>query len=941
MIKTFNTNKLKKESTINLRLNMKRRFILILLTLFLKIVAFAAVGTVEGTLIELQDGEKVPLPFANVYLEGTTIGSISDFDGNFTISAEPGEYIIVCKFLGYEPFKKPIVIAADGIISLNIEMKPEGIAIEGIDIVATMNRESDMALIMEQKDANVAIERIGAQQLAVQGVGDAAAGVAKVTGVTKQAGSHTINVRGLGDRYNSTTLNGLPLPSNHAEFKNINLELFSTDVIGYIGVEKVFTANLYGDVAGANINIVSKKHTGKSFFQIGVSSGSNSNLVGVDNFYLQDGPGLLGFDNFQAPVGEYVPTNYNTFQNNWNPKNVNTFPNLGISLRGGKKFDFSNGSSLSLFATASYDNKYSYSQITQNRVNGSDIYRQELAGEYFEFETQTSGMVNLNYSTKVTEIYFNSLVLNSSDQNMQQLEGYYIDIVSDGETAYLRRSNYERNLIFVNQLLGEHSIGETMELNWGVAYNNVHNLLPDRRNNIFVQNNTTEEYVSATNDQANNHRYWHDLFEDEIASNISIDKRFGSSLNDDIKSRGKVTVGYSGRYKVRDFNSYQYNHKINEDNYSDLIDIWNVDAYFNDVNMQQDNFALRTFYGNLNLPVTYTGTQILNAGFVQLEYNFNEKLMVLFGLRAESIYQSVDYKTTISTGSNSFDEFKVLPSLSLRYKATKKSNIRFSTSQSYTLPQFKETAPFQFEGITFSTIGNPYLYLSTNYNVDLKWELFPTSGELISVTAFGKYILNPINQFVMSSASNDFTYANTGDWAYVAGAEFDARKNLIKRQTESGSEKLFVGANLTLMHSKQELNNQKVSDESEGKYISSFNTETDVLQGAAPVIANVSLGYINKWDEGKSFTTSLIYAYTSDRLYLLGYAGAIGNQVDKGYSTLDFVAKTELNKFGISFTAMNILNQTIDRVQQNAEVDHVVLSYKKGVDFKLSVSYKF
>ncbi len=929
---------------------MKKSFLS--LSLLFLIFSYTSAGTIKGVVSdkntkELLVGVTIIVSDASDPNNTMITGTSSDLDGNYSIDLEAGTYKLKFTYVAYDAQEFIFDLGAAETIDHNVLLIESGIMLESVEVTAKVSRESENILLMDQKKASVAIESIGAKQLLAQGVSDAASGVTKVTGVSQQSGSYTINVRGLGDRYNTTTMNGLPLPSNHAEYKNINLELFSTDIIANIGVEKVSTSRLFGDVAGANVNIVSKEFNEEAYIKFKIGSGFNTNLLNTDQFYLQDGPQFWGFSSFDPPAGENVPTDYNVFENKWNPVEKSIAPNIEGAINGGKSFELNDGSSFNVFANISFDNDYGYTEIIQNRVNGSDFYRMELKGEEFWYNTQTTGMINLNYSREKTKIYANALILNSSLQDLNHLRGFIIDIVgeNDSEEAFVRRSNYERNLIFVNQLLGEHDLGNNFSINWGLAYNNIDNTLPDRRHNIFVNEIANGYYVPSTNDNANNHRYYHGLTESELAGNLEITKELGKLNNDD--ARAKITLGYNGRFKEREFNSYQYNHKIEYEEEIPQIDPWDVDAFFNDDNYYHKEtnpdglFSIKTFYSTLNLPVNYKGTQTINAAYLYGEYNFNEKLLAVFGLRAEQVYQLVDFKTTIKTGSNDFDEMYFLPSLSLRYKLTEKSNLRLSASQTYTLPQFKERAPIQFEGITFSSIGNDYLYPSTNYNVDIKFEMFPNSGELFSASVFGKYILDPINQFVMSSASNDFTYANTGDWAYVYGLELDAKKNILNNFDPNGGSKLYLGANVSLMKTLQELSNEKISEETEGKYIASFVTEREELQGAAPILANAYLGYEYRWNESKNaINANLVYGYTSERLFLLGYAGEIGNQIDKAYNDLDFILKTTFHQLEIGLKFKNILNQNQTRIQRNKSADHIVLQYKEGLEVGLTLSYK-
>lgn len=912
----------------------------LLLIILLPLVCHPQTAVITGKLTEYNNNQQIPLPFANVFLEGTTYGTTTDFEGNFRFAVPCNRYNLICSYMGYQTIKKLVELNPGKEVNIEIAMKPEGIAIESVSVIAKANRESNITLMTEQKNASVAIETVGAKELSANGSGNAAAGITKMAGITKQSGSYTINVRGLGDRYNTTTLNGLPLPGNHAEFKNFNLELLPTDIIEHIAVEKVFSPKLFGDVAGANINIATKHHTGKKFIEFEISTGSNTNLNKATNFYLQQGADFWGFNYIQRPDGEYAPTNYNMFKHSWTPQNVDKLPNIGFGLKAGCEFKLKNNSTIGIFGAAGFDNNFNYNSHIENRVNGSGIYRQKLNGENYSYNTQTNAMLNVSYTRPSLLISYNSILMNSSEQELTQLNGFIIDIVSDEqkELAYLRRSEFNRNLVFINQLLGNYKFKNNSHINWGFAVNNVLNTLPDRMNNIFVQNKQTGIYVASTN----NHRYWHNLTETEYAANISYQKGFGQLSNDNFTERLIFTLGFNSRLKTRNFESLQYNHRINSDNYNDTIDIWDVDKYFSNERLQSGVFSLRTLYGNLNIPVTYNGTQIINALAINADYNITDKLLLVAGLRTENVIQNIIYKTTISKGENGFNKYYLLPSVSARYKLNSKNNLRFSVSQTYTLPQFKETAPFQFEGITFSSVGNPYLYPSINYNTDLKWEFFPDNGQLLSVTTFGKYIKNPINHFVMSSASNDYTYANTGDWAYVYGAELDLRKSIFAHNNNDNNQQLFIVTNLSVMQSKQILSNQKVSNESEGKYISSFNTQYEQLQGAAPIIANAGLQYtLVNTSTNKRFFASLVYNYTADRLYLLGYAGAIGNQVDKALNRVDLILKADINKVELSVTAKNLLNTAQKRVQTNAGTEHVLLLYRDGIAFKLGVKYKF
>jgi hypothetical protein len=909
-------------------------------------------GTIKGTITDGSTQES--LIGTTVFLKGTTTGTVTDLDGHYELpNVQPGSHVLVVSFISYNTQEIPVTLKPDKVLELNVSLLPATLEIEGVKVVAKANREAETILLMERKKSVFIKESIGAQELASQGVSDAAVAATKLTGVTRQSSGHSLNVRGLGDRYNSTTLNGLPIPSNNAETKNVDLTLFDSDVIEYLAVEKTFTAPLWGDFAGANVNIASKKYAGDTYLKLGLKTGWNTSLNGASDFYLQDGPGFWGFDNFKmtSSLSSY------DFETTWNPQARNVSPQMGFSINSGKSIDLS-GSTLNAFFTLSYDNEYAYSDLIQNRVNGSDDPRKILSGEKFNFDTQTTGMFNLNFEKENSKLYFNSMLLNSSDQELRNLRGFIKDLAEDN--ALVRRLDYERTTILTNQLLGDHQLNEKMDFNWGLSYNHVQNIIPDRRH-ISLDGLTDEGVAHFTDDnESDNFRYFHEFVEQEWAANVSISRTFGDPLAEDLPYRGKWGLGYSGKYKARDFESTQFNHDIYRNRsifnpppggYYVKVDVMDIDAFLNDENLERPDgygFYMKTFFGNTIRSSNYQGRQLANAGFVSLEYQLSPTLLALLGTRIEYIYQSVDFVTALAPegGSGSFNKLKAFPSLSMKYMPGEKSQFWLAASQTYTLPQFNEMALFLFEGITETTLGNPYLYPSTVYNTELKYELFPGRGELVSVSGFYKYIQDPINRFVMASASNDFTFANTGDWAYVYGTEMEIRKDIFSSIADGNQTKFFVAGNLTLMKTNQELDGEKVreetKDENGNPQISvNFNNDQDGLQGAAPVIANASLGYKKTWNEGNgSFTSSLLYNYVSDRLYLIG-TNTFGNQVDQALHTVDVVIRSKINKLGFSLQAKNLLNSSIERVQENLTQTHLVKSYQQGVKFSLGISYTF
>jgi len=913
---------------------MKFKFLFI--ALFICLASFSQnKGTVSGTITD-KDLNDESLPFANVMIKGTTIGVSTDIDGKYSLNVAAGSHILQISFVGYESIEVPFTVKANETITINRSIGSGSVKLEDIVITNVVNRQKEASLLLEQKNAVEIKQNIGAQELSRKGVGDVAAAVAKTAGISKQEGSNNIFVRGLGDRYNSTSINGLPVPSNDPEKKNIALDLFSTDIVEYISIDKVYNVRSFGDFAGGNVDITSKDYKGKGMFEISLGSKVNTNAVEkADNFFLQRGPKSTGFVSYGVPNN---PLTSYSFQNSLAPTKEAPFGG-NISVKAGDSYEIGEEGKLSLFATASFDSGYEYRKGVNQTFSAQDAEKKAFAQEKFTYKTNTTGMFNANYRLNSNhKIGYNFLFINSSDQSRDIYFGFDRDFEDNDRDLLVQRGTFIQNTVLVNQLLGNHKLTDKLDFDWGVSFNKVKGDMPDRTQNKMLYLPTDNSYTIAQRSLTDNHRYFQELNEDELAANLAFSYKLGDNENGD--SRGKIAVGYNGRFKKRDFEAIQFNFNLPQASQNISITPTTLDSFFNQESYANGNFTIASFAGMT--PQTYSGEQNIHAGFANLEYKLSEKLSGVLGMRYEKVEQIVDWRTQLDAdgGTNTFDRNEFLPSLILKYALNEKQNLRFGASKTYTLPQFKERALFIYEDVTEIKIGNPYLYPSQNYNVDIKWEMFPKSEELISFTAFGKYILDPINEIVMASSTNDITWVNIGDNGYVVGAEFEIRKNLFKIDGDL-TNKLTAGLNVSYMKTSQEIDADKIRKETNETINTNLTDSKSSFTGASDLLLNADISYARDWKEDAGFMATLSYSHYSDRLYALGVEQQ-GNLVDKGMGTLDFILKTKLSKnLGLDFAARNILNPEFKRVQENASGDLPAVTYKRGVVFGLGLNYQF
>ena len=915
------------------------KFRIVFIALLITTLAFSKnPGTITGVLTS-KDINEGALPSANVMLKGTNISTNTDADGKYSLTVTPGSYIVQFSLLGYETTEVLVTVKEGETTVINETLVSASYNLDAVVIKSKVNRQKESALLFDQKNAVEIKQSIGAQELSRKGVSDVATAVTKTTGITKQEGSGNIFVRGLGDRYNSTTMNGLPVPSNDPEKKNINLEIFSTDIVEYISIDKVYNGKIYGDFAGGNVDIISKDYTGNGFLKLEIGSKVNTNAIAAANFSLQKGYSGFGFSNKSIPANALSQYNFKTLQLEEKTPIASSF---GIS--GGASFHLGSDGKLSFFATASHDNEFNSKSngSTKGSVSGVGVANKDF-NKYTDvsYNTNTTTMLNVGYKVNPDhKINFNSLFINTSSLSKKEYTGYFADGADDGN-AFIRRNEYQKNSLWINQLLGDHRLNERSKLNWGVSFNTITGDIPDRTTNKMKKG--TNDYTLFSQSAGDNNRYFQNLKEKETAGNLTYDYKFNK--NSDGEFKGKFTAGYSGRMKNRAFKATQFNLKTENAHLSDIVDPNNLDLFYNQENLNNGYFKISTFRGTASYassldPQTYDGDLFINAGFLNTEYKFH-KLTTILGLRGEKIVQKLEWNTQLNPNGdkNQLHKTAFLPSLIMKYQLNEKQNLRLGFSKTYTLPQFKERAPFVYEDITDVKVGNPYLYASDDYNLDLKWEMFPKSEELVSITAFGKYIQNPMNEITINSSTNDISYVNTGDYGYVAGAEVEYRKLLLDFDTQN-AKKLSAGINASFLYTNQELNSEKVKKETDFEV--DFIESKGRFTGASDLLLNGDISFLNEWNSKKSnLTTTLAYSYFSDRINALGTNGR-GNLVDKAFGTIDFVAKAKMNKkFGLGLVVKNILDPTINRTQENGNGDVNVLSYKKGITMSVNLNYQF
>ncbi|TDT41821.1 TonB-dependent receptor [Maribacter spongiicola] len=933
--------------------------------LFIAIISSAQdTGSIVGTLTDKELNNE-PLPFANVLLKGTTKGTTSDFDGLYEISGiEPGTYTVTFSYLGYETVEIPNVeIIAGKVTTIDVPLSAsQGVSLDEVTVTTVARKDSETALLLDQKRAIEIKESIGAVELAKIGVSDAATATTKISGVSSSEASGDVFVRGLGDRYLSSTLNGLPVPSDDIDKKNINLSLFPTRVLQNVSISKTYGVEGSADQASGNVNITSRELSGSRELAIGVSGGVNSNVAksGVyDNFRISQNSKNTTFGFYDQSLStQQLITNQG-----WNTLRQENPMDYSMSIAAGKKI----ADKLAVFFTASHSRSFEHREGIFRQYRSNFIDDTITDATTYQKKIVNTALLDITYlANSKHKIKSSTFFVNKLDENV--FEGgrngeatiFEETSPSEGLFQFIRDQNTKQTRLLVTQLIGRHQIGEKNTLQWAAGYNLLNANEPNRiRNEVNFDPDGTLIQLGRNGG-----------FQQRKSSQEIDDTEFSAYLKDELKiideetKNFKLNFGVSYRNKERDFSSEFVGVEEVNTNAVNPTSIDDLGAIFRQSYFDAGLLEINLLGSNANgeRKDIYLGTLDSKAAF----FSFNvglEKWNFDAGLRFQRDEIEVAYdigNLSPRTGESNQDYSNFYPSLNIKYTINELHALRLAVSRTITLPEFKEIAPFSYVSPTGQiSRGNPDLIASKDINMDLKWEYFPSAGQLVSVAAFYKDISDPINRVRERGSAGIFSYFNSGEKAEIFGLEAETKIDLVTPayNDDNGSESgynLNMVLNVTRMWHQQDL--KEIFNEN-GNLLRSFQykgiTETD-LQGASDWIFNTSLNYDTAGDN--PFAASINANYASNKIYSLGVPTDQTNRdifyddaiIENGFVVLNAQISKEFGEhIKVSLTGKNLLNPEIKQTQlirnpvTEIETEQTVSSYSTGMGISLGLNYKF
>ena len=592
--------------------------------LFLTLSAMTVVaGTIKGTVTDKQTRE--PLTGATIQIAGTTQGTVADVDGNYSLDVNNGIYTLAIKYVGYKDIIINNVKAGKSDLILNFELESDAQALGEVSVVARKNLEGERALQMERRKATLAIENLGSKEMSLKGISNVEEGVKKITGISVTDAGQLI-VRGLGDRYSTTTLNGLPIASPNPDNKLIPLDLFPSSTVQNITVSKVYNAEAFADYSGAHIDINTKENITEDFFNIGFNTGGKFNTLGKDSYRMNRNGSLFrtsAVDQaaLNMPLSEfdnYVKTR-NIFDTSFAVKKKSSLPDFSGNLGFGKNIGIGN-QTLSILASASAGNSFqNMDNAFYKTLEATGSVQDNFAYDSYAQELKLAALGHIGYTLhRHDRIGYTFFYARNATDTYQRREGI------DAEDHELTGSNNITHIYSLqnHQLDGVHSFGgrEQWELTWGGSYSKTGSEEPDRRQVMYIKNDNGALSLFKLNRQETM-RYFGSLDEEEWNGNLAM--RWKWNENNFLK------LGVNYKNKSRDYKATRFYYNLNKID-PVITDIYDTDGFLNQENIADGNVVVQRV---MQPKDSYRAGNEIYSGYLLTDFYPVPSLLVNLGVR--------------------------------------------------------------------------------------------------------------------------------------------------------------------------------------------------------------------------------------------------------------------------------------------------------------------
>jgi hypothetical protein len=817
------------------------------LTLFVSPMAaqVSTSGRITGRVISGETSQ--PIQRAEVQVAGTLHRAMTDLDGRYFLpEIPPGRHTVEVRKIGFTPKNVTNVgVAADSTTLLDLSLTTAVFAVEAITVSADVERGTVSRALEEQRNALNIVNAVSAEQIARSPDSDASQAVQRVSGVTVQDGRYVF-VRGLGERYTTTSLNGARIPSPEPEKRVVPLDLFPAGLLEGVTTSKTFTPDQPGDFSGAQVDLKTREFPANRVFTFSVSAGLNTAATGHTIARAPTtGREWLGFGgsarrlpaaareagDLHGATQDEVNAILRSFRNVWNADAGDGYPkgSFGIAL-GGEDPVF--GRRIGYIASLSYGFDQEIRQNETKAVAVGDGQGGARAQNVYTGSTARTGVLwggIVNLSTRLgstSRLQFNNTYNRSAENEATRLSGVNEEF---GYQLDITRLTFTERAVRSHQLRGEHLLGDRHRFEWSGTYSRVQRDEPDR-------SDLADEAVVNPETGAVQRTRWFGAARSATRTFSELNEwsgETGGSLRFAFGAPGRelaIKVGGGYRRVERDADSRAF------DIISGSLDETQRSA------PAESLFDGRHADGSLLLRVNsnggfYTATDDNVAGYVQLEVPLGGRVRLIGGARVErsalNVLSLSPFGEETPAGLRHTD---VLPSVAANIALSRNSNLRLSASQTLSRPEYRELSPVSYFDVLggLTVRGNPDLRRALIQNADLRWEAFPNPGEVVSLGVFAKRFQDPIEQIQQGgTGASELSYVNA-EAAHNYGVELEIRKSL--GVLAEALTPFTVFGNTTLMKS-------DITPGSEG--VSALTTANRPMVGQAEYVVNAGLAYSN------------------------------------------------------------------------------------------------
>ncbi|SMD33723.1 TonB-dependent receptor [Reichenbachiella faecimaris] len=933
----------------------------ILLTLGLIISAttlsLAQQGFLRGKVIDGSNGEG--LFGSTITKQGTTQGSVADFDGNFSLALEAGTHNIVIQFVSYQPQTiEGVVIKAGEVTNINVTLSEDVQQLEAVVVTAEQIRDNEVALMSIQKKSANTIDGISSAAFKKVGDSNLSSAMKRVTGVTVQGGKY-VYVRGLGDRYTKTSMNGMIVPGLDPDRNDVQIDIFPTAILENVMVYKTFSPNLSGDFAGGLVDIQTKAFPDEKTTSVSVSMGYNPDMhFKSDNVnYQGSGSDFLGFDNGQRDLPIAAGTEISTRPDDFVAETTRKFdPTLGVD----RSRNFMNTGLSVLHRNQIQRDKVTWGYNAIFNYKNTNTFYDGFVRKRYEKDRTTSEVSLIRDFTGVGDLSTNNVLWSGLGTLAAKTDNHTIGTsllhTQNGVSTALKRemnftalnnpTNINNDILAYTQrsmtnniTYGKHNF-DKLRIEWSnsLLFSKISD--PDYRDTRI---NEDDGAYGFKNGGAVN-RFWREL--DEVSESFKADFTYNLNEKNKLKSGGLMT------FRNRNFNVYQYAYEP--------LEVF--DVAYNDPNwiLSEDNLYASTnedglyIQDNSNTYNNYEGRQTIFAGYLMNEMQVTPKLKSIYGVRVENVqmyYSGVrlneDNSSEALDNEKTMNQTNLLPSVSLVYALRDDMNLRGSFNKTVARPSFKEkSSAFIEDPITRTRFsGNLDVKQAEILNYDLRWEYFFTASEMFSVSFFYKDFTDHIALVFFPNSPGQLKPRNVGE-AAVYGTELEVRKNLggISPLMENFS----VGGNFSYVISKVNRKTVAVNEEGQSEYDSEVAYKGSAegveqyreMTGQSPYVMN---GYLNYENNLLGLTGNLSYNVQGETITFIGTSN-VPDVYTKPFNSLNLkVSKTfgEAANSQLSFSAKNLLSEKQQQVYKFGNEEELFSLYKPGRLFELKYTYTF